>query len=96
MSNAIWEFLSTTSVETPWLMVLICLGLLALPVILIPISKSTALARLGKRFPSLAVVAGIVSQAVLTLYYWTVGLASMLLLLATSLIHKDGIKSMLF
>lgn len=77
-----WRHFNSLYAASPWLVVLVCAALLALPLSLMLIGKIPLFARAAQRHPWLRAVSLGSSAVAIQIYYWTVGLASILMILA--------------
>lgn len=63
---------------------------LALPMLLIPLAKLPPIAAFTKAFPMMSTITTLMMGVGTVIYYWTVGLASFLLILLSVLVYfKD-------
>jgi hypothetical protein len=90
-SNQIWVFLGTTIQQSPWLMVLMCFGVILFPGIILSLlaalehflTPSAARKPFGHRYKGMEKMDG----PLLQIYYKTAGLAAILLILITIVYH---------
>ena len=77
-----WRHFNSLYALSPWLVVLVCAALLALPLSLMLIGKIPLFARAARRHPWIGSVSFASSAVFIQIYYWTIGFASILMLIA--------------